>query len=78
MYLLNGVPFSIFVLIRDYCIPLSLDGFPSATTLLSLLKHILDATSNALSFKEPVNFGLRQNLLLNFNESSASLVLSAR
>ena len=36
MYLLNGVPFSIFVLIRDYCTPLSLDGFSNATTLLSL------------------------------------------
>ena len=34
MYLLNGAPFSIFVLIRDYCSPLSLDGFPNATTLL--------------------------------------------
>ena len=36
MYLLNGVPFSIFVLIRGYCTPLNLDGFPNATTLLSL------------------------------------------
>ena len=36
MYLLNGVPFSIFVLKRDYCTPLSLNGFPNATTLLSL------------------------------------------
>ena len=36
MYLLNGVPFSIFVLIRDYCTPISLDGFPNATTLLFL------------------------------------------
>ena len=31
MYLLNGVSFSIFVLIRDYCTPLGLDGFPNAT-----------------------------------------------
>ena len=36
MYLLNGVTFSIFILIRDYCTPLSLDGFPNAITLLSL------------------------------------------
>ena len=36
MYLINGVPFSIFVLIRDYCTPLGLDGFPNATSLLSL------------------------------------------
>ena len=36
MCLLNGVPFSIFVLMRDYFTPLSLDGFPNATTLLSL------------------------------------------
>ena len=36
MYVLNDVPFPIFVLIRDYCTPLSLDGFPNATTLLSL------------------------------------------
>ena len=36
MYLLDGVPLSIFVLIRDYCTSLSLDGFPNATTLLSL------------------------------------------
>ena len=36
MLLLNGVPFSIFVLMRDYCTALSLDGFPNATTLLSL------------------------------------------
>ena len=36
MDLLNGVPFSIFVLIRDYCTQLILDGFPNATTLLSL------------------------------------------
>ena len=36
MYLLNGVLFSVFVLVRDYCTPLSLDGFPDATTLLSL------------------------------------------
>ena len=36
MYLLNGVPFPIFVLIRDYCIPLRVEGFPIATTLLSL------------------------------------------
>ena len=35
-YLLNDVSFSICVLIRDYCTPLSLDGFPSAATLLSL------------------------------------------
>ena len=40
VYFLNGVPFSIFVLICDYCTPLSLDGFPNATTLLSLsLEH---------------------------------------
>ena len=37
MYLLNDVPFSIFVLIRDYCTPLGLDGFPNATTLLIFL-----------------------------------------
>ena len=36
MYLVNGVPFSIFVLIRDFCTLLSLDEFPNATTLLSL------------------------------------------
>ena len=36
MNLLNGVPLSIFVLIRDYCTPLSMDGFPNATCLLSL------------------------------------------
>ena len=36
MYLLNGVPFLIFILIRDYCTSLSLDKFPNATTLLSL------------------------------------------
>ena len=36
MYLLNGVPFLIFVVIRDYCTPISLDRFPYATTLLSL------------------------------------------
>ena len=35
VYLLNGV-LSIFVLIRNYCTPLSLDGFFNATTLLSL------------------------------------------
>ena len=35
MYFLDGVPFSIFGLIRDYCTPLSVDGFPYATTLLS-------------------------------------------
>ena len=35
----KGTPinsFSIFVLIRDYCTPLSLDGFRNATTLLFL------------------------------------------
>ena len=32
--LLNGVPFLIFVLICYVCTPLSLDGFPNATTLL--------------------------------------------
>ena len=36
VYLLNGVPFSIFVLIREFCTPLSLVGFPNATTLLFL------------------------------------------
>ena len=36
MYFLIGAPFSNFVLLRDYCIPLSLNGFPNATTLLSL------------------------------------------
>ena len=36
MYLLNGVPFPIFVLIRDYFAPLSVDGFPNATALFSL------------------------------------------
>ena len=36
LYLLNGVIFSIFVLIRDYCTLLSFDGFPTAATLLSL------------------------------------------
>ena len=36
MHLLNGVSFSTFLLIRDYCTPLSLDGFPYATILLSL------------------------------------------
>ena len=35
-YLLIGVPFLIFVLLRDYCTPLSLNGFPNASTLLSL------------------------------------------
>ena len=40
-YFLNGVPLSIFVLIRDYCTPLSLDGFPNATTLLSLSFELL-------------------------------------
>ena len=46
IYLLNGIPSSIFVLISDYCTRLSLDGFPNATTLLSL------------SFEEDIqNFG---------------------
>ena len=36
MYLINGVLFSVFVLIRDYCTPITLDQFPHATTLLSL------------------------------------------
>ena len=36
MYFLNGVPFSIFVLIRGYCETLNLDGFPNATVLLFL------------------------------------------
>ena len=36
MYLLNGVPFLIFVLTHDYCTALSLDGFADATTLFSL------------------------------------------
>ena len=36
MYLLNGVSFSIFVLIRDYCTLLSLDGLPNAKTLFYL------------------------------------------
>ena len=36
MHLLNGVPFSIFILVRDYYTSLSLDGFPNDTTLLSL------------------------------------------
>ena len=36
MFLLIGVFLSIFVLIRNYCTPLSLDGFPNATTSLSL------------------------------------------
>ena len=40
MHLLNGVPFTIFVLIRGYCIPLNLDGFPNATTLLFLFLHL--------------------------------------
>ena len=35
MYLLN-VPLFNFVLVHNYCTPLSLDGFPNATTLLSL------------------------------------------
>ena len=35
-----GVFFSIFVLIHDYSTPLSLDGFPNATTLLSLSSYI--------------------------------------
>ena len=40
MYFLDGVPFSIFSLIRDYCTPLSVDGFHNATTLLSFLLNI--------------------------------------
>ena len=36
MYLSNGVPFSILGLIFNYCAPIRLDGFPNATTLLSL------------------------------------------
>ena len=46
MHHLNGVPFSIFVLIHDYCAPLSLYGFPNATTLLflSFKFSILNAT----------------------------------
>ena len=36
MYLLNDVSLLIFVLIRNYCTQLSLDGFPNATTLFSL------------------------------------------
>ena len=36
MCLLNDVHLSNFVVIRDYCTQLSLDGFPNATTLLSL------------------------------------------
>ena len=35
MHFLNGVSFSKFVLIRGYCTPLNLYGFPNATTLLS-------------------------------------------
>ena len=34
MYLLDGVHLSIFILIRDYYTPLSLDRFPNASTLL--------------------------------------------
>ena len=42
MYLLNSVPLLIFVLIRDYCTPLRLDGFHNATISLSLsFKHDL-------------------------------------
>ena len=33
MHLLNDVPYAIFASIRDYCTPLSLDGFPNSTTL---------------------------------------------
>ena len=42
MYLLNGVPLSIFVLIRDYCTPFSLDGFPNATILLPLSLNLFE------------------------------------
>ena len=60
MYLLNGVPFSMFALIRDYYTPLSLGGFPNATTLLSL------------SFKF-FFFFLWQNFNLSFCENTNSL-----
>ena len=40
MYLLNDV-FFYFVLIQDYCIPLSLDEFSNVTTLLSLLLKVV-------------------------------------
>ena len=49
MYLLNGVPFSIFVLIHDYYTPLNLDGFPNATTLLSLCFTNLYARKSNIS-----------------------------
>ena len=58
MYLLNGAPFSMFALIRDYYTPLSLGGFPNATTLLSL------------SFEF---FFLWQNFNLSFCENTNSL-----
>ena len=40
-YLLNCVPFLIFVLIHDYCTPLSLDRFPNTTILQSLSFKII-------------------------------------
>ena len=51
MYLLHGVSISIFVLIRDYRILLSLDGFPNATALLSLsFEYDTDCKKNLMAF----------------------------
>ena len=59
MYLLNGVPFSIFVLIRDYCTLLSLDGFLNATTSLSFTLKYLSVT---------------RHLFLNFRKSKGQKI----
>ena len=52
MYLLNGVPFSIFVLKRGYCTPLSLNGFSNATTLLTLSLEFRKIQENLITKRD--------------------------
>ena len=67
LHLLNGVPFSNFVFIGDYCTPLSLDGFPNATSLLSLsfctakLKMKLDTINTVMKLYGKHMLILRNN-----------------
>ena len=66
----NGVPFSIFLLIRDYCTPLSLDGFSNATTLLSLSFKVffVKIIPPPLCLKTFWNFFWKQKENDSFNE----------
>ena len=51
-HLLNGVPFSIFALTLGYYTPLNLDGFPNATTLLSLSFEFRKIQENLIATRD--------------------------